>query len=113
MFTYIFFVCFAGISEDENEEVDGDTRTLSLLLDLDWIVEDRKATSKHFGILVCIANWLEIPFVENTGLYGGRLDDFELCRLSNVTIGYVGMKLNYVVFLILIIVYHLLLTTFA
>lgn len=47
-----------------------------------------------------------IPFVENTGLYGGRLDDFELCRLSSVAIGYDGMNLNYVIFLILIIVYR-------
>lgn len=68
-------------------------------------MEDRKATSKRLRILVCIANWVVIPFVENTGLYGGRLDDFELCRLSSVAIGYDGMNLNYVIFLILIIVY--------
>lgn len=101
-FHFFLFICFAGISEDENDELDGDTSTFYLLLDLDWIVEDRKATSKRLRILVCIANWVMIPFVENAG----RLDDFELCRLSSVAIGYDGMNLNYVIFLILIIVYR-------
>lgn len=61
-------------------------------------MEDRKAGNKCLRILVCIADWLVIPFVENTGLYGGRLDNFELCRLSNVATGYDGLKLNYVIF---------------
>lgn len=61
-------------------------------------MEYRKAGNKCLGILVYIADWLVIPFVENTGLYGGRLDNFELCRLSNVAIGYDGLKLNYVIY---------------